>query len=114
MASMRPVRTSSQARQAVALLRQARVEDEANYEIAWKLARSDYYVADHTTVDQERDESFREGIEAGLAAVKLRDRRTRGSFLVGSKLRWQRQEQHAPRLLQRGRRSPRDGRRDQA
>src|ERR1700704_615432 len=42
-----------QARQALAVLRQARVEDFGNYEVAWKLSRADYYVGEHT--DNERE-----------------------------------------------------------
>src|SRR6267143_1050073 len=47
-----------QARQAVAVLRQARVEDFGDYGVAWKLARADYYVGEHTDNDRERDDSF--------------------------------------------------------
>jgi hypothetical protein len=74
----------AQARQAVALLRQARTEDYTNYEIAWKLSRSAYYVGDHTTNDRERDDSFREGTEAGQAAVKLNDGKPEGHFWLGA------------------------------
>ena len=73
-----------QARQAVALLRQARLEDYASYEIAWKLSRSDYYVGDHTTNDRERDDAFREGIESGMRAVKLQDGKPEGHFWLGA------------------------------
>lgn len=74
----------AQARQAVLVLRQARVEDFASYEIAWKLSRSDYYVGDHTTNEQEREDSFREGTEAGQAAVKLQDGKPEGHFWLGA------------------------------
>lgn len=73
-----------QARQAVALLRQARVEDFGSYEIAWKLSRADYYVGDHTTNEEERDDAFREGTEAGLAAIKLQDGKPEGHFWLGA------------------------------
>jgi hypothetical protein len=73
-----------QARQALALLRQARTEDYGSYEIAWKLARVDYYVGDHTTNDREREESFREGIQAGERAVKLQDGKPEGHFWLGA------------------------------
>src|SRR5436189_3989410 len=43
------------ARQAVAILRQARIEDYGSFDAAWKLARAAYYVGDHTTDDTERD-----------------------------------------------------------
>jgi len=74
----------AQARQSVALLRQARIEDYASYEIAWKLSRSDYYVGDHTDNDRERVDSFREGIQAGQAAVKLHDGKPEGHFWLGA------------------------------
>jgi hypothetical protein len=99
----------AQARQSVALLRQARSEDQTSYEIAWKLSRSDYYVADHTTVEQERDDSFVEGIEAGQAAVKLQDSKPEGHFWLGANYGGSAKEQHARQSYQCGRRSPRDG-----
>lgn len=74
----------AQARQAVALLRQARIEDYASYEVAWKLSRCAYYVGDHTTNDREREDSFREGIQAGEAAVKLQDGKPEGHFWLGA------------------------------
>ena len=74
----------AQARQSVALLRQARVEDYASFEIAWKLSRSAYYVGDHTTNEREREDSFREGIQAGEAAVKLQDGKPEGHFWLGA------------------------------
>ena len=74
----------SQARQALALLRQARTEDYGSYEIAWKLSRSNYYVGDHTTNDREREDSFREGIEAGQRAVKLQNGKPEGHFWLGA------------------------------
>ncbi len=50
------------ARQALALLREARTADYGSYEAYWKLARADYYVAEHTTDSRERDDLFREGV----------------------------------------------------
>jgi len=71
-------------RQAVALLRLARIEDYGSFDAAWKLARADYYVGDHTKDDRERDASFREGEESGKAAVKLQDARPEGHFWLGA------------------------------
>lgn len=71
-------------RQAVALLRQARIEDYGSFEAAWKLSRAAYYLGDHTADDRERDNSFREGIEAGKAAVKLQDAKPEGHFWLGA------------------------------
>lgn len=74
----------NRARVAVAVLRQARVADYGNYEVAWKLSRAAYYVGDHTEDDDERDDMFREGIEAGTAAVKLQGDKPEGHFWLGA------------------------------
>lgn len=72
------------ARVAVAALRQARLADYGNYEAAWKLARAAFYVGDHTDVDSERDDMFREGTEAGKAAVQLQPNKPEGHFWLGA------------------------------
>lgn len=72
------------ARVAVAALRQARTADYANYEAAWKLARASFYVGDHTDDDDERDDMFREGREAGKSAVKLQPDKPEGHFWLGA------------------------------
>lgn len=72
------------ARVAVATLRQAQTADYGNYEAAWKLARAAFYVGDHTDVDSERDDMFREGTEAGKAAVQLQPNRPEGHFWLGA------------------------------
>lgn len=74
----------SKARQAVTALRQAHAEDYGNYEAAWKLARAAFYVADRTDNDDERDEMFRVGTEAGKAAVTLQPNKPDGHFWLGA------------------------------
>lgn len=74
----------NKARVAVAALRQARTADYGNYEAAWKLARAAFYVGDHTDSDSERDDMFREGIEAGKAAVSLKQDKAEGHFWLGA------------------------------
>lgn len=74
----------SKARVAVAALRQARTADYGNYEAAWKLARASFYVAEHTDADSERDDMYREGIEAGKAAVQLQPDKPDGHFWLGA------------------------------
>jgi tetratricopeptide (TPR) repeat protein len=74
----------NKARVAVAVLRQARVADYGNYEVAWKLSRAAFYVGDHTEDDDEQDDMFREGIEAGTAAVKLQGDKPEGHFWLGA------------------------------
>lgn len=74
----------NKARVAVAALRQARTADYGNYEAAWKLARAAFYVGDHTDNDSERDDMFREGIEAGKAAIILQPNKPDGHFWLGA------------------------------
>jgi tetratricopeptide (TPR) repeat protein len=72
------------ARQAVALLRQARLEDYGSFEAAWKLARADYFLGEHTSDEHERDTAFREGEQAGKAAIQLHDGKPEGHFWLGA------------------------------
>jgi tetratricopeptide (TPR) repeat protein len=72
------------ARVAVAALRQARTADYGNYEAAWKLARASFYVGDHSDNDDEREEMFRAGTEAGKVAVKLQPDKPEGHFWLGA------------------------------
>lgn len=72
------------ARVAVAALRQARTADYTNYEAAWKLARAAFYVGDHTDNDDEQSDMFREGTEAGKAAVQLQPNKPEGHFWLGA------------------------------
>ena len=74
----------NKARVAVASLRQARTADYGNYEAAWKLSRVAFYVAEHTDNDSERDDMYREGIEAGKAAVTLQPDKPDGHFWLGA------------------------------
>lgn len=71
-------------RQAVALLRQARIEDYGSFEAAWKLSRDAYYLGSHSTDQHERGEAFREGVEAGKAAVSLQAGKPEGHFWLGA------------------------------
>jgi len=74
----------TKARLAVTTLRQAHAADYGNYEAAWKLSRAAFYVADHTDNDTERDNMFREGTEAGKAAVALQPNKPDGHFWLGA------------------------------
>lgn len=74
----------SKLRQGITLLRQAQTADSGNYEAAWKLAKYAYYLAAHTDNDDERDEAFRQGIEAGKAAVQLAPDKPDGHFWLGA------------------------------
>lgn len=74
----------TRARTAVTVLRQAHAADYGNYEAAWKLARAAFSVGDRTDNDSERDDMFREGIEAGKAAVQLQPNKAEGHFWLGA------------------------------
>lgn len=74
----------NKARVAVAALRQARTAEYSNYDAAWKLSRAAFYVGDHTESDSERDDMFREGVEAGKAAVALQPNKADGHFWLGA------------------------------
>ena len=74
----------NKARVAVAALRQARTADYSSYDAAWKLSRAAFYVGDHTENDSERDDMFREGVEAGKAAVTLQPTKPDGHFWLGA------------------------------
>ena len=74
----------AKARVAVATLRQAVTADYGSYDAAWKLSRASFYVGDHTDSDDEAEDMFRAGIEAGKAAVKLRGDGPEGHFWLGA------------------------------
>jgi len=74
----------TKARVAVATYRQAQTSDYGNYEAAWKLARACFYVGDHTDNDDEAENMFRTGIEAGKVAVKLKGDAPDGHFWLGA------------------------------
>jgi tetratricopeptide (TPR) repeat protein len=71
-------------RQGVVALRQAQAEDQSNYDLAWRLAKFNYYLGAHTPETTERDKAFHDGIEAGKLAVKLQDGKPDGHFWLGA------------------------------
>jgi hypothetical protein len=74
------------ARQAVAVLRRARMADYGNYEAIWKLSKYDYYLGSHEADEPRKLEAFREGIAAGEQAVKLAPDKPEGHFWLGANL----------------------------
>ncbi|HEU4836626.1 MAG TPA: TRAP transporter TatT component family protein [Pyrinomonadaceae bacterium] len=74
----------TKARTAVTALRQAHAADYGNYEAAWKLARAAFYVGDRTDNDTEREAMFKEGTDAGKAAVQLQPNKPDGHFWLGA------------------------------
>jgi tetratricopeptide (TPR) repeat protein len=71
-------------RQAIVSLRQAQADDQANYDIAWRLAKYNYYVGAHSDNSTEQDKAFTNGVEAGKLAVKLQDGKPEGHFWLGA------------------------------
>lgn len=71
-------------RQGVITLRQAQTEDQGNYELAWRLAKFNYYLGDHSPDTSERDKAYHDGLEAGKLAVKLQDGKPEGHFWLGA------------------------------
>ena len=71
-------------RQGLLALRQAQAEDQANYALAWRLAKFNYYLGAHSPDTGERDKALHDGIEAGKLAVKLQDGKPEGHFWLGA------------------------------
>ena len=71
-------------RQAIVSLRQAQADDPSNYDLAWRLAKFDYYLGAHTPESTEQDKAYREGIEAGKLAVRLQAGKPEGHFWLGA------------------------------
>ncbi len=71
-------------REGLVALRQAQAGDQANYEIAWRLAKFNYFLGEHSPNTGERDKAFHDGIDAGKLAVKLQDGKPDGHFWLGA------------------------------
>jgi hypothetical protein len=71
-------------RQAIVSLRQAQADDQANYDLAWRLAKYNYYLGAHSDNSTEQSKAFDNGLEAGKLAVKLQDGKPEGHFWLGA------------------------------
>ena len=71
-------------RQAIVSLRQAQADDPDNFELAWRLAKYNYYLGAHSDNSTEQDKAFHEGLEAGKFAVKINDSKPEGHFWLGA------------------------------
>jgi len=71
-------------RQAVVALRQAQADHPSDYDIAWRLAKYNYYLGAHTPEPREQEKAFRDGIEAGKQAIQLQDSKPDGHFWLGA------------------------------
>jgi tetratricopeptide (TPR) repeat protein len=71
-------------RQGIVALRQGQLENQGSYELAWRLAKFNYYLGAHTTESSERDKAFHDGIAAGKLAVQLQNDKPEGHFWLGA------------------------------
>jgi tetratricopeptide (TPR) repeat protein len=71
-------------RQGLIGLRQAMAENSTSYELAWRVAKYNYYLGSHTSDETEEEKAFHDGIEAGKLAVKLNNDRPEGHFWLGA------------------------------
>jgi len=71
-------------RQAIVALRQAQADDSTNYELAWRMAKYNYYLGAHTTESTEKTKAFHDGIEAGKLAVRIQSDKPDGHFWLGA------------------------------
>ncbi|MEP6707173.1 MAG: TRAP transporter TatT component family protein [Pyrinomonadaceae bacterium] len=74
----------SKVREGLTLLRQAQLEDSGSYDVAWRLAKFDYYLGSHTTDSDEGYKAFQEGIAAGKSAVMFQANKAEGHFWLGA------------------------------
>ena len=65
-------------------LRQAQADAPSNYELAWRLAKYNYYLGAHSDNSTEKDKSFHDGLEAGKLAVQLQEGKPEGHFWLGA------------------------------
>lgn len=71
-------------RQGLVALRQSQADDPTNYELAWRLAKFNYYLGAHSSDSSEKEKSFHDGIAAGKFAVRLQDGKPEGHFWLGA------------------------------
>jgi tetratricopeptide (TPR) repeat protein len=71
-------------RQGIVALRQGQLENQGDYELAWRLAKFNYYLGAHTSDSSERDKAFHDGIAAGKLAVQLQNDKPEGHFWLGA------------------------------
>ena len=71
-------------REGLKLLRSARAQEPANYEVAWRAARLAYTLGDKSKDDAERAKAFAEGVAAGKAAVAAEPEKPEGHFWLGA------------------------------
>ena len=71
-------------REAVVALRRAQADHPSDYDIAWRLAKYNYYLGAHSPEPSEQEKAYRDGIEAGKQAIQLQDSKADGHFWLGA------------------------------
>jgi len=71
-------------RQGLVALRQAQADDSTNYDLAWRLAKFNYYLGAHSSESSEKEKYFHDGITAGKLAIQLQDGKPDGHFWLGA------------------------------
>ena len=71
-------------REALVVLRHAQLTDGGNYEVAWRLAKYNYYVGAHSSDEVEKEKAYREGVDAAKLAVKIADGKPHGHFWLAA------------------------------
>src|SRR5437870_4249421 len=71
-------------RQALVALRQGQAAEPGSYELAWRLAKFNYYLGAHSSDEAEREKAYRDGIAAGRLAIRLEDGKPDGHFWLGA------------------------------
>jgi tetratricopeptide (TPR) repeat protein len=71
-------------RQAIIALQQAQASEPSSYDLAWRLAKFNYYLGAHSPDDTEKERAFHDGIEAGKLAVELQPDKPDGHFWLGT------------------------------
>ena len=71
-------------REAIVALRQSQADAPTNYDLAWRLAKYNYYLGAHSPDSTEQDKAFHDGIDAGKLAVQLQPGKPDGHFWLGA------------------------------
>ena len=76
----------AQARRAAAVWESRLAVEGRDFESAWKLARVCYWLGNHEAKEADRRKALERGIEAGRAAVRVRDEGPEGHFWIAANM----------------------------
>src|SRR5436190_9281744 len=71
-------------RQGIVTLRQAQADHPTDFDLAWRLAKFNYYHGAHSPQSHEQEKAFADGTEAGKLAVQLQNNKPEGHFWLGA------------------------------